>query len=233
MTKRLVSIIIDNEYYYQKGQMPSNMHQDSGVRKTRQRYAILEELRKVTCHPTADELYNIVRRRLPHISMGTVYRNLELLAKDGVIQKLEISGTQKRFDGNVRNHYHMRCVGCGEVADANVKKTIRIESIVKEVTDFKVIGHRLELIGICPQCIDKKTDCRRSRSEGESERGKGRKEKGKADKRKGKAKKGEEKGKEKLRREKKRGEEDRRKRESGKEEQEKGSMAGGKQKRTF
>ena len=71
-------------------------------RMTHQRRIILEELRNTRSHPTADEVYEIVRKRIPKISLGTVYRNLELLSESGVIQKLEIGGTQKRFDGTGR-----------------------------------------------------------------------------------------------------------------------------------
>lgn len=110
----------------------------------------------MTCHPSADELYNMVRRRLPRISMGTVYRNLERLARDGLIQKLEISGTQRRFDGNANNHYHMRCLRCGRVADLHVKRLIGVEDVTKGVTDFEIMGHRIEFIGLCPQCKRKK-----------------------------------------------------------------------------
>jgi len=139
--------------------MPTVMHPSLRLRKTKQRHVILEELCKVTCHPSADELYNMVRRRLPRISMGTVYRNLDLLTRDGVIQTLEISGTQKRFDGNASNHYHMRCLRCGKVADAHIKKVIPIEDVIKEVTDFEIVGHRLEFIGLCPRCRRKKPGC--------------------------------------------------------------------------
>ena len=70
-------------------------------RTTRQRQVILEELQKLQSHPTAAALYEIVRRRVPKISLGTVYRNLELLARTGLIRKLEFAGAEARFDGNV------------------------------------------------------------------------------------------------------------------------------------
>ena len=76
------------------------------MNKTAQREAILEELRSVDTHPTADELYVMLRRRMPQISLGTVYRNLEQLSQLGVIQKLATTGKQKRFDGNV--HFSQR-----------------------------------------------------------------------------------------------------------------------------
>ena len=131
------------------------MNSTPRLRRTKQRQVILEELRKVTCHPTADELYNMARRRLPHISMGTVYRNLELLVQQGTIQSLDIAGTQKRFDGNAVNHYHLRCLKCGRVEDAHTRRSIPIHDVVKEVIGFEIIGHRLELVGLCPKCRGK------------------------------------------------------------------------------
>ena len=79
---------------------------------TNQRRVILEELRSVTSHPTADELYSMIREKLPKISLGTVYRNLELLSSAGQIMKLELSGKQKRFDGRPDQHFHMRLPFC-------------------------------------------------------------------------------------------------------------------------
>ena len=86
-------------------------------RNTKQRQVILQELQKLTSHPTAAALYRIVVRRLPKISLGTVYRNLDLLTKTGVIQKLEFGSEEARFDGNSTPHYHIRCVKCGRVDD--------------------------------------------------------------------------------------------------------------------
>ena len=119
---------------------------------TRQRQVILEALRKVDSHPTAGEVYDMVRRRLPRVSLGTVYRNLEMLSEYGMIQKLELGGTQRRFDGNVRDHYHVRCIHCGHLEDAPVEPVAAVESALRRVSDYEIIGHRLEFIGLCPQC---------------------------------------------------------------------------------
>ncbi|OGR05167.1 MAG: transcriptional repressor [Deltaproteobacteria bacterium RIFOXYD12_FULL_50_9] len=122
------------------------------MRMTKQRQIILEELKKVTSHPTADEVYQMVRRRMPKISLGTVYRNLEILAGLGHIQKLSVGGTQKRFDGDISLHSHIRCRDCGRVADLNLKLESHIETEAARFTDFVVLGHHLEFIGICPEC---------------------------------------------------------------------------------
>jgi Fur family ferric uptake transcriptional regulator len=121
-------------------------------RITRQRQIILEELRKVTTHPTADEVCQLVRRRLPHISLGTVYRNLELLADYGLILKLEMAGAQRRFDGNVENHYHVRCSSCSRVEDLPARPIAIPENNFREMTTFEITGHRLEFFGLCPAC---------------------------------------------------------------------------------
>ena len=121
---------------------------------TTQRRVILEELKKVKTHPCADELFEIVRKRLPRISLGTVYRNLEMLSELGEIQKLEQSGMMKRFDGTTENHYHIRCTCCGRIEDAPIPALKRIEKKVKAQTDYKITGHRLDFLGICPECKD-------------------------------------------------------------------------------
>lgn len=119
---------------------------------TPQRQAILEELRRLTSHPTADEVHALVRRRLPHVSLGTVYRNLEMLSDRGLIQKLEIGGGQRRFDANTGDHYHVRCVRCGRVEDAPVAPMPAIDDALRKASSYEVIGHRLEFIGVCPAC---------------------------------------------------------------------------------
>jgi Fur family ferric uptake transcriptional regulator len=119
---------------------------------TRQRRVILEELRRLNSHPTADEVYEMARRRLPRISLGTVYRNLEILSECSMIQKLEWGGTPKRFDGNVGNHYHVRCIRCGSIEDVPLEPLTALEHAVRGKSDYEIIGSRLEFIGICPQC---------------------------------------------------------------------------------
>jgi Fur family ferric uptake transcriptional regulator len=121
-------------------------------RNSRQRQAILEEARKVTTHPTAVELYELVRRRLPKISLGTVYRNLELLAKAGLIQKLDIQGTEARFDGNPERHHHVRCVECGRLDDVEDLPVEPVQYEPQDLSGYEIVGHRFEFMGLCPEC---------------------------------------------------------------------------------
>ena len=124
-------------------------------RITNQREVILEELRSVKTHPTADELYDMVRQKLPRISLGTVYRNLEWLTNQGVVQKIEVGGRQKRFDGNPEEHYHIRCIGCGKVDDVELSQLENLDSSIGAPNGYKVLGHHLEFIGLCPACRNK------------------------------------------------------------------------------
>lgn len=122
------------------------------IQLTPQRRVILEELAKVTSHPTAAQVYEMVRSRLPHIGMATVYRNLELMAKNGLLLKLEISGTRNRFDATTRPHYHIRCIRCGKVDDLDVPVDDSLESGAGSRTEYVVLGHTVEYTGICPAC---------------------------------------------------------------------------------
>ena len=121
-------------------------------RMTLQRKKIMEVVREGNSHPSADEIYKRVRSFLPRISLGTVYRNLEVLSKMGKIQKLELSGSLKRFDWNPKKHYHIRCVRCDRVDDAPLAPLNQLEDELYEATVFKIIGHNLEFTGLCPEC---------------------------------------------------------------------------------
>jgi len=121
---------------------------------TPQRRVILDELRKVDTHPTADELYTAVRRRLPRTSLGTVYRNLDLLSQCGMVRRLHMAGAQTRYDGNTSPHDHVRCEVCGRVDDVAGPPcgAAAPEPSIGHFNGYKVSGYRLEFIGICPSC---------------------------------------------------------------------------------
>jgi Fur family ferric uptake transcriptional regulator len=121
---------------------------------TRQRKIILEELKQMDRHPSADEVYEVVRQRLPRISLGTVYRNLEILCELGEIQKLELGGTLKRFDAHLKKHYHIRCINCDRVDNAPMSVMENVEKALDASVGYKVMEHRLEFLGLCPACME-------------------------------------------------------------------------------
>lgn len=121
------------------------------TRMTRQRSVILEALRSVDTHPTADEIYGMVRKKLPRISLGTVYRNLELLAGSGKIRRLDKAGAQKHFDGNMTPHHHVRCRGCGRIGD--VFSSVPLPDVAQAtVPGFTLEAVELEFVGLCEGC---------------------------------------------------------------------------------
>lgn len=127
------------------------MASELGFRLSKQRKVILEELRKVTTHPTADEVYDMVRKIIPRISLGTVYRNLEFLSSKGLVLKLGAPGEQKRFDGTPEPHPHIRCSVCTRVAD--VECDIDVPEIPAEFTNgYTILNTNVEFVGICPEC---------------------------------------------------------------------------------
>ncbi len=128
------------------------MEAPAKLRMTTQRQVILEELQSVKSHPTAGELCAMVRRRLPRISLGTVYRNLDILSRAGLIQKLDVAGQEMRFDGNTMNHYHLRCLDCGRVFDVDMELLPGVEERLARESGFEVLGHRLEFVGRCEAC---------------------------------------------------------------------------------
>ena len=119
---------------------------------TRQRRLILEELRKLKCHPSADYLFGIVRRHMPNISLGTVYRNLDVLVNTGLALKLDLAGGQSRYDGDVSPHYHIRCRACGSVDDLAVEAVAGVSNPRVLATVYRVTGWKMEFEGVCPAC---------------------------------------------------------------------------------
>ena len=125
---------------------------DNVLRMTHQRELILDELAKSKNHPTADALYERIKKRLPRISLATVYRNLEILSAAGMIRKLEISGRQKRFDWDLDQHDHIFCVQCQRVDNIELAQDQRLALPQEHDRGYKISGCRIEFFGICPKC---------------------------------------------------------------------------------
>ena len=121
-------------------------------RETKQREAILNVLRGADSHPTADWVYDEVRKLIPNISKGTVYRNLKILRDIGEISELNLSGTVSRYEGKPENHYHFRCEKCGQVFDLDEPVNNELDERVAKRTGFTVSYHQLEFRGLCKDC---------------------------------------------------------------------------------
>lgn len=118
---------------------------------TRQRMAILEVLRATDSHPTADWVYTQVRDILPKISLGTVYRNLNLLRDLGEIQELTYGSNFSRFDGNPDEHPHFYCNSCHRVYDLDFE--VELAQKAEAISGFQVERTRVEFDGVCANCL--------------------------------------------------------------------------------
>ena len=121
-------------------------------RTTIQRKVILEEVRSSRRHMTAAEVHAIVRQKLPQLSLGTVYRNLDLLTHDGLIRRLVTVGRETRFDGVVSAHYHLHCRRCGRIEDIRYPVAVRVEAEIPESSGWEIAEPSIEFPGICPDC---------------------------------------------------------------------------------
>lgn len=126
----------------------------SGVerRNTKQRAFILDEIRKMKTHPTAEELYLKLKPLSKNLSISTVYRNLEILRMMGFVKKLDSSSGQSRYDGSIFEHHHVRCVKCGKIEDImSLNLPDNLEE-AKKYTTFRLIESKTEFLGLCPIC---------------------------------------------------------------------------------
>lgn len=122
------------------------------LKYSRQREVIKEFLKTRKDHPTADIVYTNVREQYPNISLGTVYRNLTLLADIGEIQRLRVGDGVDHFDADVSPHYHFVCTKCGSVVDLVMDNIDDIIDIAGVNFDGKITGHVTYFYGICGNC---------------------------------------------------------------------------------
>lgn len=126
----------------------------SALKYSRQREAIKDFLKTRKDHPTAETVYSNVQKIYPHISLGTVYRNLTLLSDLGEIQKLHFDDGIDHFDANTAFHYHFLCVRCSAVLDLDypAEEAPDLDQKVNARFDGVITGHTTYFQGICPAC---------------------------------------------------------------------------------
>ncbi len=125
---------------------------NSTTRMTEQGRVILDELHNTTAHPTAWDIFQAVRERLPRISLGTVYRNLDKLCKQGLVRKLDLNEESTRYDAMVEKHYHLKCASCGGVYDIPIEIDHLLKSAIAKCDGFEVNDYSIDFFGICPNC---------------------------------------------------------------------------------
>ncbi len=128
------------------------------LKYSRQRESIKTCLMNRYDHPTADALYMSIREEFPNISLGTVYRNLNLLVEMGEIRKLSCGNGPDRFDADTRPHYHFVCRECGEVEDLAVETSQHLNETVQAHCDGQIESHITYFYGVCKDCLAKKAN---------------------------------------------------------------------------
>src|ERR671938_1130496 len=123
-----------------------------GYSLTSQRAAVHDYLSGVDHHPTAEEVFLNVKRKLPRISLATVYKNLEALVACAAISKLTYGDGSARYDIRTDHHYHTRCLRCGRIWDLEAAQGTTALKQIKPQPGFTVADYRLELLGYCQNC---------------------------------------------------------------------------------
>ncbi|HQR32551.1 MAG TPA: transcriptional repressor [Blastocatellia bacterium] len=125
------------------------------LRNTKQRQAILDAIEAHGGHLTAEEVYKIVKRRHPRLSLGTVYRNLRVLAGQGAVRELDFGMAITHFETTKDSHYHLVCRLCGGIVDVEIeleKKLMALVEKAKTIGGFQIEEHRLDFVGVCERC---------------------------------------------------------------------------------
>ena len=122
------------------------------MKYSKQREALLTLLRSTRSHPSADWLYENLRKEFPNISLGTVYRNLSLLEEIGEIIKISTGVGPDHYDYNTAPHYHFICRGCGRVMDIDLDFADELMTQVQESTDLAIESCSVSFTGLCPDC---------------------------------------------------------------------------------
>lgn len=124
----------------------------SGYTLTSQRRAVLEALSEARGHPSAEDVYLVVKRKNPRVALGTVYQALSVLEEIGVIESKHWSESPTRYDLNLAPHLDVRCVRCGEVAEVPGVEMGDIEQQIQANTPYEVTRTAMLIEGLCPRC---------------------------------------------------------------------------------
>ncbi len=125
------------------------------TRKSRQRDHILEVLRKTKTHPTAKWLFGRVRQQFPNLSLGTVYRNLGILVKQGFVNRLDFGSGFDRFEATTLPHHHFVCESCGRVTDLDLPVDHSLTQKLQKATGYAATRLEIRLYGLCEKCSPK------------------------------------------------------------------------------
>lgn len=128
------------------------------MRYSKQRELILKTVLENKVHPDAEYVYDLLKEEYPDLSLGTVYRNLNILAKNNILKRISIPNGSDRFDGTLAEHQHVICTECGKVADIYIHEINKICKNIHEKTGFDINFTSLAIEGICQECRNKQSE---------------------------------------------------------------------------
>ena len=121
-------------------------------RNTIQKDLVRNAVYEMKRHVTANEVYEFIKESYPTIGKGTVYRNLDILVEEGALRKVEVSEGPNRFDFTLKNHYHVRCVKCGEVSDVDMDEIPDLMKKIHDTHGIEFLDYDISCKGICQKC---------------------------------------------------------------------------------
>lgn len=125
---------------------------NSNLKHSKQRDAVLALLKSVTCHPSAEWLYNELKHDFPQMSLATVYRNLGVLCECGEAIKLDIGDGTIRYDAQTFDHNHFFCNRCHALSDIGKDEADGLDSLLEEKYGVKIDSHSFVFYGLCRDC---------------------------------------------------------------------------------
>lgn len=129
---------------------------EKGCRLTPQRLAVLKILAASDKHPGVEEIYERVKKDFPMTSLATIYKTVTLLKQMGQVLELSFGGISCRYDGRKPYpHPHLICIQCKKVVDPDIGDVNGLSKEVSKKTGYRIVNHRLDFFGICPDCHQK------------------------------------------------------------------------------
>lgn len=132
--------------------MPKSFKTETGEKLTRQRDAVLRVIRDREDHPTASDIFEAARRRLPGISYATVYNSLRFLKEAGLVHEIKFGDSSSRYDRETDRHDHALCSQCGKLVDFDLPQAAELMQAAARRSKFKPESVHLTLKGVCPDC---------------------------------------------------------------------------------
>ena len=124
-------------------------------RNTIQKDLVRNTVYEMRRHVTANEVYEFIKEAYPTIGKGTVYRNLDILVEEGALRKVEVPDGPNRFDFTLKNHYHVRCIKCGEIFDVDMDQIPDLLERIHNTHGIEFVDYDISFKGICPKCREK------------------------------------------------------------------------------